>query len=281
LKSTDWKDDHGYTALLTIQMRTADITYARRTAAFVMHSFKPGTSPVSFTWSTLQEAHHAILTGDGVEEEIGDLLDITSSDDASSLADIIEELLPVYGDELADSSSKVTDTSGSLQYNKVSVRIPAILEVIKFTYSGTTRQSFAGSSVLHNILAIPIYWCSSASRESFNFSQLGTGAPYKNFTGATGLSLAESQYTIRVGLWSIVVYAVVGSVMISFSFATLVIATFHPVASQLPNVGLYPLFDCWKWLTVSLGNGSIPRDASRETDPPIDWQVQLKQPTMI
>ncbi|KAK7883372.1 hypothetical protein LTR67_011307 [Exophiala xenobiotica] len=288
LKSTQWKNNPGISTLLTIQLRTADVAYTRRTGAIATHSFQGGPSPTSISWYDLQEAHHAILTGNGTLQAAGDFLDIGSADnsglDDSGLDDILDTFGNILGNSdldtntMPDASSDIFDTSTSIfQYNKVSLLIPSALYAVNITFPSTTQQSFAGSSILHNILAIPIYRSSSSSWQSIDPSQLGTATALDGFAGPTNLSLAESKYTLSVGLWSVVVYAVVGTLLILFCFTTLVLATFHASSSQLPDYGPYPLFDFWRWLTVTPGDDITPNAVSGVTEPPPNLKVQLSK----
>jgi len=260
-----------------------------------MHSFKGGPSPASLSWSDLQEAHHVMITGDGALQAVGDVLDVRSFDDTdlddvlddTGLADAldgtgIDDVLDTLFDSTSgssdfDPSSNIFDTTTKIQagFNKVSVMIPTMLYVVNITYPSTTQWSFAGSSILHNILAIPLYASSSFNWQSVDLSKLGTADFDNALANEANLSLAESKYTVSVGLWSVAVYAGVGTLLILFCLTTLVLATFHPISSRLPDYGPYPLFNFWKWLTV------VPRDnvdseaVSDATAPFADLQVQM------
>ena len=266
LKSIEWASETGITTLFKVQDGVADIAYQRRTNAIVSHSFEQGTSPSLLEWFDLQEAHHIILTG-------GNLANISSSDPfgLESLGDLMDDLTDALGPETnttAGVSTNIIDTS-AVAANTPSLLIPSVLHVVNITYPSPARKAYAGSNILHNILAIPLTFCSTSAAQNVRVGDLSSAIP--PLSNSPRVSFAETRYTVRVGLWSIVAYAVVGSLLILFCLVTLVLATFHPSSSRLPDYGPYPLFNFRRWCSVEAEFGA------RNTVPTMKSRVQLAE----
>lgn len=261
LTSTEWANKPGITTLLKVQDGIADIAYQRRTNVIVTYSFKQGTSPALLEWSDLQEAHHLILTGAGFTD--------TSSSDLFGLDELLNALNPETN-TTAQHSTSIIDTS-AVSVNTVSMLIPSLLHTVNVTYSSPARKTFAGSNILHNILAIPLTWCSTSATQDVRAGDLSSAIPplKDNVSDSPMVSFAETQYAVRVGLWSIVAYAAVGSLMILFCLVTLILATFHSSSARLPDYGPYPLFNFWRWSSVQAEPGT------QDTVPTIYARVRL------
>ena len=228
---------------MEVTLRTADIAYSRRNSTIVTHTLNSDKNPAPVQAENLLEAYSLLVDTKAQP---------TSSESPSqdnALNDMMESMFP--GGELGD----ITDALGALiTLNKLPTSIPSVFHTITLMHQSSSQRAFRGSEVLQNLLAIPIWYCSS---ENIGAIDLSTSEPtlevepfIESMRNGPEVYLAKSEYNLIVGTWTVLVYAALGGLAILFCFFALVLATFHPRAAHLPDYTVFPLFNFWKWNAV-------------------------------
>jgi hypothetical protein len=221
-------------------LRTADIAFSRRNNTVVSHSLVSDKTPAAVKAGDLLEAYNLLVNSEATGN---------SSSADSSLTDIIKSVLS--GGELGALGSAL---AALIKINKLSTTIPIVFHALTLTFPSTQQRAFKGSEILQNLLAIPLWYCSSDSPGRIDASEFDASVQFRPFMdrirSGPEVFLAASEYNLIVGTWSVMVYGGLGGFAIVLCLIVLMLATFHPRAATLPNYSSFPIFNFWKWNSV-------------------------------